>query len=168
MDLELGQRFKLQHSSIATWHERTYSIKAQQSFGINYQSVCVCTNITMYNLGHIAKHISRDAFYNHCIPWTPYNHCNPWTPYNHCIPWNPQRHKKNAYETFYHGCDMHNTTQTKYTTQEWEANMKNMYSRYHTTKTNKTHSSDSTKFSQTIFNIIFSKLNKKTIQEIKG
>ena len=61
------------------------------------------------------EHIARDPFYNHCIPWTPYNHC---------LPWNPQKIQEDVYKAFTHGNDMHNTTHTGHTTQEWEASKK--------------------------------------------
>ena len=54
---------------IALKHSRVMALFPQ-----TYQSVCVRTDITKYNLGHIAKHITRDAFYNHYIPWTPQKH----------------------------------------------------------------------------------------------
>ena len=64
---------------------------------------------------------------------------------------------------------MHNTAHTMYNTKKWEANMKSMYYKHHTIKTNKTHLTNLTKYPQAIFNIIFSKTQQKhEIQEIKG
>ena len=57
---------------------------------------------------------------------------------------------------------MHKTTQTMYNTQKWETNMKSMYYRHHTTKTNKTHTSNSTKYPQTIFKHHMFKSQQKT------
>ena len=51
---------------IASKHNRVLALFPQ-----TYQRVCVRTNTTMYNLGHNAKHITRDIFYNHCIPRIP-------------------------------------------------------------------------------------------------
>ena len=61
----------------------------------------------------------------------------------------------------------HNTNKIYYSIMR--SKHENMYFRHHTTKTNKTHSTNSTKYPQTIFNIIFSNLKQKhKIQEIKG
>ena len=63
----------------------------------------------MNNLGQNAKHITNDANNNQCIPKTPHKYC---------ITQEPKNKKKNVYETFYHGYDMHNITLIKYHTKK--------------------------------------------------
>ena len=56
------------------------------------------------------------------------------------------KRQENVYKTFYYEHDMHSTTQTRYTTQKWEVNMKTCIVGIIQPKTNKTHSSNSTKY----------------------